>query len=241
MQQTVRLILLGSILSAGSIYAQEVLHDTIPPFDTNNSVNGIPVGWRDVTFSGIKRHTTYKLVEEDTVYAESDNGASGLVCDVSVPTKGTKLRWRWKIEKTLKEGDASTKNGDDFPARVYVAFEYDPDSASQWTRLKYAAIKLLKGEYPPHSALNYVWANKLAKGEFTPSAYTGDSMIIALQSGDNRAGEWVWESIDIKADYLKTFGVEPPHKISGIGIMTDTDNTHGKARAWYRDISFIYN
>ncbi|HWQ95684.1 MAG TPA: DUF3047 domain-containing protein, partial [Gammaproteobacteria bacterium] len=38
-------------------------------------------------------------------------------------------------------------------------------------------------------------------------------------------------------DYKKTFGEEPP-MISGIAIMTDTDNTGEAATAYYGDIIF---
>ena len=35
------------------------------------------------------------------------------------------VSWRWKISNVLRKSDIATKAGDDFPARVYVLFDYD--------------------------------------------------------------------------------------------------------------------
>ena len=40
-------------------------------------------------------------------------------------------------------------------------------------------------------------------------------------------------------DYKKAFGEEPT-MISGVAIMTDTDNTRESAVAWYGDIVFMH-
>ena len=61
--------------------------------------------------------------------------------------------------------------------------------------------------------------------------------MIVLQSGPDQVGRWVAEKRDIYADYKKAFGVEPT-RISGVAIMTDSDNTGESARAWYGDIVF---
>jgi hypothetical protein len=41
----------------------------------------------------------------------------------------------------------------------------------------------------------------------------------------------------MKEDYKQAFGKEPP-MISGVAIMTDTDNTGESAIAYYGDIPF---
>ena len=45
------------------------------------------------------------------------------------------------------------------------------------------------------------------------------------------------EMRNIHEDYKQAFGEEPP-MISGVAIMTDTDNTGESAIAWYGDITF---
>jgi hypothetical protein len=47
----------------------------------------------------------------------------------------------------------------------------------------------------------------------------------------------VTEKRNIHEDYKQAFGEEPP-MISGVAIMTDTDNTRESAIAWYGDIIF---
>jgi hypothetical protein len=84
-------------------------------------------------------------------------------------------------------------------------------------------------------AINYIWANKLAKGNFLPSVYAADSKMVAVESGNGKAGQWLNEERDLLADYRTMFGADPP-EAEAIAIMTDTDNTGGTSEAWYGDI-----
>jgi len=52
-----------------------------------------------------------------------------------------------------------------------------------------------------------------------------------------RLNQWGNEERNVYEDYKKAFGEEPP-MISGIAIMTDTDNTGESATAYYGDIVF---
>jgi hypothetical protein len=49
--------------------------------------------------------------------------------------------------------------------------------------------------------------------------------------------QWITEKRNVREDYKKAFGEEPT-MISGLAIMTDTDNTGESAIAWYGDIVF---
>ncbi len=61
--------------------------------------------------------------------------------------------------------------------------------------------------------------------------------MIVVESGDSRLDRWVSVERNIYKDYLQAFGEEPP-MISGVAIMTDTDNTGESATAYYGDIVF---
>jgi hypothetical protein len=61
-------------------------------------------------------------------------------------------------------------------------------------------------------------------------------MMLAVEAGPERTGQWLVEERDILADYRRLFGGEP-REIGAIAIMTDTDNTGGEATAWYGDIT----
>jgi hypothetical protein len=61
--------------------------------------------------------------------------------------------------------------------------------------------------------------------------------MVVVESGDTHAGRWVEERRNVREDYRLLFGAEPP-EISGVAIMTDSDNTGESATAWYGDIVF---
>ncbi|MDX6769754.1 MAG: DUF3047 domain-containing protein [Elusimicrobiota bacterium] len=198
---------------------------------------GLPSGWEPLSFA--KRATTayeWSPVER-ALHAKADASASGLIVRFKRPVAETPvLRWRWKVAGTLPEGDERRKSGDDYAARVYVAFIYDPARASAGMRFKYGLAKRLRGEYPPHAAINYIWANKLDAGRSVPNAYSDRVMMVAVRSGDGEAGSWRAEERDVLADYRRLFGEEPP-PYAGIAVMTDADDTRGTAEAWYADLT----
>jgi hypothetical protein len=61
-------------------------------------------------------------------------------------------------------------------------------------------------------------------------------MMVAVESGDEKAGTWVTEERNVYEDYRRLFGEEPP-MIGAVALMTDTDNTGGEATAYYGDIT----
>ncbi len=61
--------------------------------------------------------------------------------------------------------------------------------------------------------------------------------MIVVESGAGKLNQWVSEERNVYEDYVKAFGEEPP-LISGVAIMTDTDNTGESATAYYGDIQF---
>lgn len=135
---------------------------------------------------------------------------------------------RWQSEK---------KERDDYPARIYITFDYDKSNLSFGQRIKYAVVKTFTSYRIPLRSINYIWANKAKKGTVAPNPNTSWVQMIALQSGNKDAGMWKNESQNIYEDYKKAFGEEPP-MIDGVAIMTDADNTNGNAVAYYGDIVF---
>jgi len=202
-------MLLISLLTAMPVCAAEI---AVARFGSE----GIK-GWESKSFKGT---TDYRIVQEDghtVLKANANAAASGLTRKFKFsPVTYRHLRWSWKIAGTVAGGNERTKQGDDYAARLYVIF---PGRFFWQMR-----------------ALNYIWANKLPKGEFIPNAFTGNAMMIAVESGPSKTGQWVYEERDILADYRRVFGEDPP-MASGIAIMTDTDNTGGEATAWYGDIT----
>ena len=211
-------------------------------FSLASAGDALPSGWQPLTFSGIRRHTVYSLVNEgDTVVikADSDRSASGLVHALSIdPAAYPVISWRWKIAHTLRKGDVTRKSGDDYPARIYITFAYDPDRAGYLEQLKQKAARLVYGKDVPYRAISYIWASNSPAGSMTENPYTDRNMMFAVRGGDAESGQWVTERRNIYEDYRKAF-VEEPTMISGVAIMTDTDNTGESVTAWYGDILFM--
>jgi hypothetical protein len=61
--------------------------------------------------------------------------------------------------------------------------------------------------------------------------------MIVVESGETNLNQWLNEERNLYEDYKKAFDEEPP-MISGVAIMTDTDNTGESATAYYGDILF---
>ena len=201
----------------------------------------LPDGWKPLTFKKIEKHTAYTVVkdgETTAVKAVSEASASGLTREITINLKEFPVvRWQWKVANVLQKGDVTRKEGDDYPARIYITFEYDSSKVGFFDKAKYELIKLLYGRYPPLAAINYIWESKAPKGTVAPNPYTERVKMIVVESGVERLNQWVSEERNVYEDYQKAFGDEPP-LISGVAIMTDTDNTGESATAFYGNIIF---
>lgn len=208
-KKLVLLVLLSGCLSAGPALAEELL--LIDDFENDLS------RWNEEVFSG---RNDFRLVMDASgskvLQVASHDSASALIHEIEFsPAEYPLLRWRWKIEATVPSGNARTKEQDDYPARIYVIF---PHFFKPFSR-----------------TINYIWANKLEIDEVVPSLYFSRSVMVAVESGDQRAGEWVEEKRNLLEDYRRIFG-EDPVSVGGIAIMTDSDDTGESARAWYDDL-----
>jgi len=66
---------------------------------------------------------------------------------------------------------------------------------------------------------------------------TNKDGVVDYRYDEARLNQWLNEERNVYEDYKKAFGEESP-MISGIAIMTDTDNTGESATAYYGDILF---
>jgi hypothetical protein len=227
------------ILFSGSAFCADVIE--VGKFSAAAPGNNLPPDWKPLAFKKIEKHTTYTLVKDDhtvVVKAVAEASASGLTREVKInPKEYPIVQWRWKVSNILKKGDVYRKEGDDYPARIYITFEYDSSKLSFYEKTKYNAIRLLYGEYPPLGAINYIWESKAPIGTMVPNPFTDRVMMFVAESGPSKLNQWVSEERNIYEDFKKAFKEEPP-LISGVAIMTDTDNTGESATAYYGDILF---
>jgi len=202
----------------------------------------LPTHWEPLLFDDIEKHTIYSHVSDGhtfVVKAESAGSSSGLIRKISLdPATHPTLSFRWKIQNILESANLADKNRNDAPARIFITFAYDSDKVSWFEKVNFEATKLFYGEYPPITTLCYVWASQLEQGTITESPYSDRVKIIVLESGAEKTGTWVSEKRNIFADYCTAFGTETVPMVSGVAMMTDTDNTDEQAVSWYGDIIF---
>ena len=130
------------------------------------------------------------------------------------------------------------KSGDDFAARIYVAFDM-PDSAIPGSaKLKLSMARAILGKNVPDAAVVYVWDNSHAVGTMRRSSYTDRSKLIVAESGASRSRQWVSERADLASDFGKAFSNQPGTPTQ-IAIAADGDNTKSKGRAAFTNIHFV--
>ncbi len=205
---------------------------------SNMRPGGAVNGWEALSLGNAPR-SQYALVRDGSqtvVRAQANGSASGLIRRISLDAnRFPVLTWRWKAENVIQGGDIRRKGGDDYPARIYVTFAYDPADLSFGDRVKYRALRALGYDDIPVRALSYVWANKAGETQIVPNAFTDWVQMVPVQSGASGLGQWQTERRDVVRDYRAAFGEDPP-PISGVAIMTDADNTGGSATAYFGDI-----
>jgi hypothetical protein len=184
--------------------------------------------WKPLYFPKIERHTSY-IVEVDEqghfLKAESRASASALVFKHEFNVyEYPRMRWRWKVGNVYSRGDARTQKGNDYPLRIYILFKSSPDQVSFVERLKYGVAKMIYGEYPPHSSLNYIWANKLHPEHIMSDPHAPESKLILLQNGAGKVGRWLIQEVNLLADYQAAFGRKPPATAT-LAVMNDSDDT----------------
>ena len=213
----------------------EVLRVTAP-----SAPDALPSGWYLLAFRGVERQTRYTVVREEgdwALRAESEGAAAGVYRYLDLdPHIYQVITWRWKIARVLERADPTRKKGDDYPARLYVAFRYEPERESVWERTKFEFYRALYGDYPPGAVIGYVWESRLPPGTSYSNPYTSRARMVVIRSGPDDVGRWVEERRNIYEDYRRLFGIEPA-RLAGVAVMTDTDNSGEHAEAWYGAIT----
>lgn len=126
---------------ASSVQADPVV--TVANFSRADTGSALPKHWEAMTFEKILAHTTYETIMDPglgqtVIKAQSRASASGLIRKVRIDLKKYPIiQWQWKITSVYKNGDVTQKTGDDYPARLYVTFEYDPDKVGFWDKAKF--------------------------------------------------------------------------------------------------------
>ncbi len=229
----------GCALLPGSKHGST--YTSVTPFSHASAGATLPGGWQPWVLAKFKRPTAYSMVRDagaTVVHAQADASASGLVHALAEldPRRYRDLGWHWKIEQLIKSQDNTRRATEDAPARVIVKFGGDHAKLDFGERIFAAKVKAMTGYEMPHATLMYIWARESATETVIPNHHTERVKMIVVESGHARLGAWHALKRDLYTDFRRAFG-EEPGPIIGVGIMTDTDNTGEKARAWYGDIT----
>lgn len=231
---------------AGILAAATARGDDVPLGFSGPGNDGVPDGWKHVTFPSVNDATQYTVADEGSttvVHAFADKSASFLIRQVPAGFDADAtplLAWCWRVEESVPTGDGKEKSTDDFPARVWVGFETDWSQEGYFARREAAKARERYGFDPPGYWIHYVWAGTgRDRGESFDEPYSTDRFkCMALRTGDDPLNQWFPEKRDPRADFEKLFGRKAP-RITAIAIMTDTDDTAGQARASFADLAFV--
>ncbi len=194
--------------------------------------------WEHLRFPSVDRATEYRLQSaQGAVHAVSHCAASALVLPLDgIDLERTPLlRWRWRIVQLPSVEDERKRSGDDFAARVYVIFPFDPDRSSPLARLRRLVAEKVLGRRIPGSAVNYVRSAHEPAAARWNNPYTAESKMISL--GRGALVEWTSVEVDLRGDHRLVFGEAAPSP-SAIALMTDADDSCSEAEAWFADLRF---
>jgi len=170
----------------------------------------------------VKGKTTWILGSNENgnfIKAEAEGKGSGLGKEIQIDlTRTPFINITWKVEKDLSGIVENSKNGHDYAARVFV-------------------IKKTGSTALSNRAISYVFSSNNDVDENWPSPYTKKSIDYVLSSTKENLGTWITVKTNVKEDFMKLHGLNLDN-LSGIAIMTDTDNSKLKAISYYQNIYF---
>ena len=197
-------------------FSQISLAESIKVFDfTEEGLNSLKV-------KKVKGETSWSLGSNEKgpyIRAEAEGKGSGLGKEVEIDLLKTPfINITWKIEKDLSGIIENSKKGHDYAARVFV-------------------IKKTGSTALSNRAINYVFSSNNKIGENWPSPYTKKSIDYVLSTTIDNSNKWVTVKANVKEDFMELHEIEV-NDISGVAIMTDTDNSKLKAVSYYQNIYF---
>ena len=232
-------------LLLGCAAPQKVVEQTIGAPERNSWDSAAISRWEGMQFPN-KEDTRYTLDQQapidaqgvrSALRAQSNASASMLRTDVSIrPEDLRHVHFSWLVPTLIQEADMATRQGDDSPVRLVLAFEGDRGNFSAKDAALNELTRLMTGKEMPYATLMYVWCNKRPVGTIIQNARTDRIRKFVIESGPMGLRQWRNYERDIRADFEAAFG-EAPGKLVGIGIMTDSDNTRSQTQAWYGKIS----
>ena len=170
----------------------------------------------------VKGETTYTLSFNENgnyIRAEAEGKASGLGKELKINLLKTPfINITWKVEKDLPGIIENSKKGHDYAARVFVVKKTGATALS-------------------NRAINYVFSSNNSVGNNWPSPYTKKSIDYVLSTTKEHHDQWITVKANVREHFKKLHDLDVS-ELTGVAIMTDTDNSKLKAISYYQNIYF---
>ena len=170
----------------------------------------------------VKGETTYTLGSNDNgnyLKAEAEGKGSGLGKEIKINLLKTPfINISWRVEKDLSGIAENSKKGHDYAARVFVIKKTGTTALS-------------------NRAINYVFSSNNFVDENWPSPYTKKSVDYVLSTTKEHLNQWITVKANVREHFKKFYDLDVK-ELTGVAIMTDTDNSKLKAISYYQNIYF---
>jgi hypothetical protein len=205
-----------SILIFTQFLAQISLAESIKVFDFSSEE------LKELKVKKVKGETNWSLgLNENGTYirAEAEGKGSGLGKEIKINLLKTPfINITWKVQKGLSGIIENSKKGHDYAARVFV-------------------IKKTGATALSNRAISYVFSSNNSINDNWPSPYTKKSIDYVLSTTKKNNNEWVTVKANVKKHFKKFHNLDVV-ELTGVAIMTDTDNSKMKAISYYQNIYF---
>ena len=203
-------------ISATFLFIQSILAEKINIFEfTQDELKTLKV-------KKVKGETKWTLGSNEKgnyIKAEAEGKGSGLGKEIEIDlTKTPFINITWKVEKDLSGIIENSKKGHDYAARVFV-------------------IKKTGSTALSNRAINYVFSSNNIIDYSWPSPYTKKSIDYVLSTTKEKLDTWVTVKRNVKDDFMTLHNIDVKI-LTGVAIMTDTDNSKLKAISYYQNIYF---
>ena len=198
------------------LITKSLLAENVKVFDFTNDE------FKSLKVKKVKGETSWTLGSNENgnfIRAEAEGVGSGLGKEIKIDLNKTPfINITWKVEKDLSGIIETSKKGHDYAARVFV-------------------IKKTGSTPLSNRAINYVFSSNNDVGKNWPSPYTKKSIDYVLSTTKDNKDIWVTVKANVQKDFKRLHKIDVS-EITGIAIMTDTDNSKLKAISYYQDIYF---
>jgi hypothetical protein len=208
-----RLVLAAFLILSTFAWAEDRI--VIADFSAGADAKGMPAGWQLKEKSGKAEFAVVKDGDLHALRLKSTNTSFSIQKEINVDVKKYPiLSWKWKVTKLPAGGDFRKSKTDDQAAQLFIGF----------TMTK---------------AIVYIWDTTAPQGMMGDAAgvWPMKIKVIAVRSGSTDTGKWIVEARNVREDYKKLFGEEPP-PAQGVRLQINSQHTETSAESWFADVVF---